>query len=97
MSVKYCALCGKPANGVHHWIFGNNRKMADIDGLYTPICNDCHVTGANRIHDNPMAETLSKALGQVLYERNEALKGKDIDTIKREFRAKYNKFYFMED
>lgn len=96
-SNKYCILCGKPAHGVHHWIFGKNHKMADKDGIYSPICDECHLMGASHIHDDPIAETLSKALGQVLYERNEALNGKDLPTIKREFRAKYTDCYFMED
>lgn len=72
MDTKYCAICGYPANGVHHLIFGSDRKKADKDKLYIPICDRCHVTGELlfRIHDNPMAELLSKMLGQALFEKN---------------------------
>ena len=94
---KGCVLCGRPADCVHHWIFGANHARADKDGIYSPICDQCHLMGQSHIHDNPMAEALSKALGQLLYERNEALRGKDLDTIRKEFRSKYNVFYFMED
>ena len=66
-----CFFCGKPAEGEHHLLFGNGtRKLADEDGLKVPICNNCHTIGgiSERIHDNPMAEKLSKMLGQAIFE-----------------------------
>lgn len=70
---ELCFFCGRPATQTHHLIFGNGqRKLADRDGLFVPICAECHTMGnlLERIHDNPMAEALSKMLGQAVYERN---------------------------
>lgn len=70
-SEKTCFFCMRHADGEHHLIFGNSaRKFADEDGLKIPICNSCHNMGhrTERIHDNPMAERLSKMLGQAIYE-----------------------------
>lgn len=68
-----CFFCGRPATQTHHLIFGVGlRKTADKDGLFCPICAECHTMGSliGRIHDNPMAEKLSKMLGQAIFERN---------------------------
>lgn len=67
-----CFFCGRPATQTHHLIFGQNRKQCDKDRLFVPICDECHTMGniTSRIHDNAMAEKLSKMLGQALYERN---------------------------
>lgn len=68
-----CAICGRPKQANHHLIFGRGFKTeADEDGLTIPICNYCHNmadTRASQIHDNSMAEKLSKALGEVAWER----------------------------
>ena len=87
---KYCALCGKPTNEEHHLIFGAAlRKLADDDGLYIPICRDCH----NNIHNNSTAAKLSKMLGQVCYESNyNAHKGEIVDA-REKFRARYGISY----
>jgi hypothetical protein len=66
-----CFFCGKPPDCEHHLLFGNGiRPLADEDGIKVPICNTCHTLGsvAGRIHDNPMAEKLSKMLGQAIWE-----------------------------
>ena len=82
-----CAVCGRTGDIVsHHLVFGRGiRNLADEDLLILPICNGCHnmkndVTG--RIHDNPMAENLSKMLGQVIWEKHyiaEKSANKDIE------------------
>ncbi len=62
-----CFFCGRLAEGEHHLLFGNGtRKLAEEDGLKVPACNQCHTLGTvtGRIHDNVMAEKLSKMLGQ---------------------------------
>lgn len=72
-----CVFCGRPAECEHHLIFGiSEREKADEDGLVVPSCNDCHNIGnlISRVHDNPMAEKLSKMLGQAVWERNWILK-----------------------
>lgn len=66
-----CAFCGREAEGEHHLIFGTaGRELSEKDGLKLPICNGCHNMGdkLRRIHDNPMAERLSKMLGQAIFE-----------------------------
>ena len=71
--MEICAMCGKPYECGHHLIFGTSaRKLADEDGLILSMCNNCHnmaVDATERIHGNPMAEKLSKMLGQALWER----------------------------
>ena len=62
-----------PAECEHHLIFGNGlRDLADEDGLKVPSCNKHHNMGqiSERIHDNPMAEKLSKMLGQAVWEKH---------------------------
>lgn len=83
-----CFFCGKPAQCEHHLIFGNGlRKLADKDGLKVPSCDRCHEKGAviEKVHENPMAEKLSKMLGQAIYE-------KKIGT-REEFRDRYGISY----
>lgn len=66
-----CAFCGRETEGEHHLIFGTaGRELSEKDGLKLPVCNDCHNMGdkLRRIHDNPMAERLSKMLGQAIFE-----------------------------
>lgn len=85
---KICIFCGRPKECEHHLLFGNGiRNLAEQDGLKVPSCNRCHnmgsVTGC--IHNNPMAEKLSKMLGQAIFEAK--LGDRD------EFRARYGKSY----
>ncbi len=86
-SDRYCIFCGKSTEAEHHLLFGNKRALAEKDGLKVPICNNCHNTGPvlSRIHDNPMAEILSKMLGQAIYEAK-------IGT-REDFRRRYGKSY----
>lgn len=84
----YCIFCGTPTEEEHHLIFGNGkRKLADEDGLKVPCCRKHHTGGkvSERIHDNPMAEKLSKMMGQLAYEAN-------IGT-REEFRKRYGVSY----
>lgn len=83
-----CFYCGQPAECQHHLIFGRGlRNLAEEDGLKVPSCNKHHNTGRidERIHGNPMAEKLSKMLGQLVYE-------KEIGT-REDFRKRYKKSY----
>ena len=75
-----CLFCGKPAECEHHLIFGTaSRELSEKDGLKVPSCNDCHNMGEKlkRIHDNPMAERLSKIIGQMAWEKEYALQKAD--------------------
>jgi len=83
-----CFFCGNPAECEHHLLFGKGiRPLAEEDGIKVPSCNRCHNIGMvkERIHDNPMAEKLSKMLGQAIYE-------KEIGT-REDFRKRYGKSY----
>ena len=85
---EICFFCGRKAEGEHHLVFGmGNRELCDKDGLTVPTCNNCHNMGdiSSRVHDNPMAEKLSKMLGQAIYEGQ-------IGT-REEFRQRYGKSY----
>lgn len=77
-----CVFTGKPAEAVHHLIFGSDRAKADEDGLVVPVTNACHNMGhscakgagvKNRgtliIHGNSMAEKMSKMMGQLAWEK----------------------------
>ncbi len=67
-----CFLCGKPSEAEHHLVFGVGiKQIADKDRLTVPICNNCHNTGEvkRRIHDNPVAEKMSKMIGQLAWEK----------------------------
>lgn len=73
--MKICGLCGRFAECEHHLVFGRGlRALAeeDRDCMVMPLCNDCHTLATkaiDRIHGNPVAEKLSKMLGQALWER----------------------------
>ena len=77
-----CAFTGKPAEAVHHLIFGVDRQKADEDGLVVPVTNACHnmgytsvkgrgtkSSGTMIIHGNSMAEAMSKMIGQLAWEK----------------------------
>lgn len=92
----YCFFSGSPADCEHHLIFGSsNRQLAEEDGLKVPISNLCHNMGdiKERIHDNPMAEKLSKMLGQMAWEKEQIIKGIPPDTVREAFRKRYKKSY----
>ena len=68
---EQCFFCNGPAECEHHLLFGNGiRNLAESDGIKVKICNRCHNMGKiqERIHENPMAEKLSKMLGQSIWE-----------------------------
>lgn len=69
---EYCLFCGRPVEAKHHLIGGPNRKKAEEDGLKIPCCNNCHNIGdvLTRIHGNPMAEAMSKMMGQLAWEKH---------------------------
>ena len=83
-----CFYCGQPAECQHHLIFGRGlRKLADEDGLIIPSCNKHHNMGKidERVHENPMAEKLSKMLGQVIWEKHHG--------TRKEFMKRYGQSY----
>lgn len=94
--MDYCFFCGRPAECKHHLIFGSaNRKKADEDGLIVPACNRCHNTGKviERIHDNPMAEKMSRIIGQMAWENLHISNGVSLQTAREMFRDRYKISY----
>lgn len=94
---KFCFFCGAAATAKHHLIFGRSqRALADADGIYIPICDMCHTSGALkcRIHDNPMAERESKMLGQSEWEKHYIAVNKCDEGLAREkFISRYGRSY----
>lgn len=91
-----CMFCGKPTTEEHHFIFGFGvRKLADEDGVKGPACRWCHTTGTigQKIHDNPMAEKLSKMCGQLAWEKHEVAAGMTEDEAREAFRKRYGVSY----
>ena len=95
---RYCFFCGSPnINGEHHFMFGRGmRNLAEEDGLKAHICDRCHTLGKllERVHDNVMAEKLSKMFGQAIFERNEVAKGATIDEAREKFRKRYGQCFY---
>ena len=95
---RYCFFCGSPnTNGEHHFVFGVGKKtLAEEDGLKAHTCDRCHTMGKllERVHDNVMAEKLSKMFGQAIFERNEVAKGATIDEAREKFRKRYGQCFY---
>ena len=67
------AFSGKPAECSHHCVFGVGlRKLADQDGLILPLTHEEHNLGriSERIHGNSAAESLSRMVGQLAWEKH---------------------------
>lgn len=93
---EYCFFCGGYAECEHHLIFGSaNRALAEEDGLKVPSCNRCHNMGTvpERIHSNPMAEKLSKMIGQLSWENRHITAGIPPEMAREMFRKRYSKSY----
>ena len=92
----YCLFCGRPTTATHHLLFGRGiRPLADRDGLTIPICDGCHNMGdkLERIHDNPMAEKMSKIIGQLAYEKRKVYEGMTEEQARESFRKRYSNSY----
>lgn len=94
----WSAICGERAEARHHLIFGNGKRdLAEEDGIWIPLTNDEHTTGEliRRVHDNPMAESLSKIAGQLAWESEYYRKVAQCAqfSARRAFRLRYGKSY----
>lgn len=86
---NYCILCNKPRTDIHHCVFGvGRRNLAEVDGLTMPLCESCH----RAIHQGKM-QTLSKIIGQLLYERNKCAEGMTVEEARESFRRRYFESY----
>ena len=85
----YCILCNRPRTDIHHCVFGvGRRNLADEDGLTMPLCDSCH----RAIHQGKM-QTLSKIIGQLLYERNKCAEGMTVEEARLSFQRRYFESY----
>ena len=100
----YSVFSGVPAECKHHCVFGRGmREKADQDGVWIPLLNREHNMSQkgtiNQIHENPIAEKLSKFLGQVAWEKRQIAiqlseaTGKSVEEIEDEVREKFRKRY----
>lgn len=93
---RNCAFCGRPCETEHHLLFGSSmRRLAEQDGLKLPACDNCHTLNAvkERIHDNPMAEKLSKMCGQLAFEKQKVVEGMSEDDARELFRKRYGQSF----
>lgn len=93
---EYCLFCGRPTTTEHHLVFGRGmRKLADEDGLVIPCCDDCHTMNeaTRKIHDNIMAEKMSKIIGQLAYEKRKVAEGMTEEDARASFRKRYTHSY----
>lgn len=92
----YCMFCGKPTNISHHFLFGRGiRQIADEDGVKGPVCDNCHTKGplTCKIHDNAIAEKMSKMIGQLAWEKHKVADGLTEKEAREAFRKRYGVSY----
>ena len=103
---NYSVFSGVPAECHHHLCFGNGmREKADADGLWIPLLNKEHNLSSkgtiNQIHENPIAEKLSKFLGHMAWEKRQVIiqlseaTGKSVEEIEDEVRENFRKRYLI--
>ena len=86
---EYCIICGRPKTDDHHLVFGRGRrKLASQDDLLIPLCREHH----DFIHKGE-CQTLSKIIGQLLYERDKCAEGYAVDAARESFRLRYGESY----
>lgn len=93
---QYSVFSGHPATCFHHLCFGRYGAWRDLSeryGLKIPLIDPEHNMSSkgtiNQIHGNPIAEKLSKMLGQVAFEKEYYRKKvceADEDPAREEFR-----------
>lgn len=94
----FCIFCGKPTQTEHHLLFGIGiRELAEEDGIKIPVCDAEHnmAGGTRQIHDNSVAEKLSKIAGQLAWEKEyyRSLYGNEDDPAREVFRERYGRSY----
>lgn len=91
-----CMFCGKPTNVSHHFLFGRGiRQLAEGDNVKGPVCDSCHTKGPLicRIHDNAIAEKMSKMIGQLAWEKHRVAEGLTENEAREAFRKRYGVSY----
>ena len=90
---EICFICGRPSEAEHHLVFGTaGRELSEKDGLKVPVCNNCHNMGEilMRIHGNPMAERMSKIIGQLAWEGRRICTNNRCGSGRRRSKADYS-------
>lgn len=80
--LEHCYFCGRTPVQFHHVFGAHNRSHATEDGLFVPLCWECHV----KVHNEP-SQRLNyklKQAGQWAYES---------DSTRPDFRLRYGKNY----
>jgi len=85
---EICLVCGKRKTDTHHLINASDRDKATDDDLLIPLCHSCHM----RLHDDALAMSFSKMLGQIVWEKEYYRKGGNKDA-REQFRSRYGKSY----
>lgn len=80
--LEHCYICGREALQYHHMIGAHNRKHATEDGLWIPVCLECHI----RIH-NEHSQRLNYRLKEEAQSAYEQTHSRD------DFRRRYGKSY----
>ena len=80
--LEHCYICGGDAIQYHHIFNGPNRKKSTEDGLWIPVCLNCHI----KIHNEPSQRLMYclKQDGQWKYEETHTTD---------EFMKRYGKSY----
>lgn len=97
---RYCIICGRPADAIHHCIEGTaNRKKSEKFDLKMPLCNECHNMTDNSVHFNSKMNSMSHIIGQLWYERNYILEKRELpfeglgEEARESFRREFGKSY----
>ena len=98
---EYSAFSGIPTSTHHHLCFGRGmRDLSEKYGLWIPVTDAEHNMSnkgtINQIHGNPAAESLSKMLGQIAYEKEfyrKQVVDDDSDPARESFRREFGRSY----
>ena len=80
---EHCLICGSDRVHRHHIYRGKNRKNADEDGMWVPLCMEHH-TGQHGVHNSQFLDSELKELAQIVWERTRT---------REEFIKRYGKSY----
>ena len=62
--ITVCYICGRPAEGAHHCVYGNaNRKLSEKYGLTVGLCYNHH-RGNEGVHFNRELDMELKQMAQ---------------------------------
>ena len=90
-SMKYCMVCGRPAEHIHHLICGTaNRKNSEAAGLLAPLCEEHH----REIHEGVNGSYFwSHALAEMAWIHDNQLPYEDREAVIERFIDKFGKNY----